>query len=223
MLPSANSTKLSRFLLFLSLSITVCSLTANPSWTTNSDIKAGKFSLMWLGTLTVCNNGAYVNASYYQTTYSSAFSTAPNVGVAIPSIDIATPPSLMLWKVNLPQSSNQTHIKINMNYVSTAFKTFKISYIAVSGTLSYLKVDYMELAEANINPLVAGAGTRAVQSFITLHITIDSTHTLSIIPYLSGLKITSGSGDRGFALTLGKKDNTSLYFNATCYGTTTVT
>lgn len=35
-----------------------------------------------------------------------------------------------------------------MNYVTTGFKTFKIGYIAISGSLTYLKVDYMNLGEA---------------------------------------------------------------------------
>jgi hypothetical protein len=90
-----------------------------------------------------------LNASNYWQPYARSFTSAPNVGVAIPTIDITPPapnPGLMLWKVNLPQSTNQTHIRITMNYVSTFFRTFKISYIAVAGSLSYLKVDYFEVA-----------------------------------------------------------------------------
>ena len=110
-----------------------------------------------------------------------------------------------------------------MNYVNTLFKLFKISYIAVSGTLTYLKVDYFEVAQANINPLTVGAGTRVVQSNINLHITINSSSVLSIIPYLSGLKISSTGGDWGFSLTFSKNTDTNIFYNATCYGTSTVT
>ncbi len=138
---------------------------------------------------------------------------APNVGVAISTIDISPTPTSMEWKVNLPDSANTATLKISMNYISTQFQTFKVAYISVASTLSYLKVDYVELTFAT--GIATGTGVRLVQSNFNLHITIDSTHKLSIIPYLSGLKIATTSGDYSFGLTFAKNTNTNVLYNAT--------
>lgn len=108
-------------------------------------------------------------------------------------------------------------------YVSTAFRTFKVSYLAVAGNLNYLKVDYLEVGEASLGPLLNGAGTRSITNIKNLGITVNSASNLSIIPYVSGLKINSTSSARQFQITFAKNNNTSVFWTATCYGATTVT
>jgi hypothetical protein len=127
----------------------------------------------------------------------------------------------MEWKVNLPDSANTATLGIKMNLISTQFQTFKVAYIAVASTLSYLKVDYVELYFSTTG-IAAGSGYRISQSNFNLHITIDSTHTLSIIPYLSGLKIGATSNDYAFGLTFAKNTNTNIFYNATVEGSTKV-
>ena len=94
------------------------------------------------GTITISSNGSPYG-SYYETTYSTSFTTAPSVVLSIPTIDISlTPPSLLLWKVNLPQVTNLTHLKVSMNHLSIAWRNFKVSYLGFIG-LNYLKTDFI--------------------------------------------------------------------------------
>jgi hypothetical protein len=123
----------------------------------------------------------------------------------------------MLWKANLPQSTNTTHFKLSLPYVSTAFKAYKISYLAVIGTLSFLKVDYMNPAEAELGPILAGAGTRSATGFKSINIGINLNSNVSIIPYLSGLKISTTTNVRAFSLTFSKHNSSGIIWNATCY------
>ena len=116
-----------------------------------------------------------------------------------------------------------THFKLSAIYVSTRFITFKVSYLAVSSTLSYLKVDYLEVGEAFLGPLLNGQGMRTITNLKTLGITVNSNNSMSIIPYVSGLKINSTSTAREFQITFAKNNDNSVYWTATCYGATTVT
>ena len=127
----------------------------------------------------------------------------------------------MEWKVNLPQSTNQTHLKINMNYLTTSFNTFKVGFISVSGSISYLKVDYRELTFST--GIAAGIGDRSTSGNFNLNIVINSTHDLSLIPYISGLKISTTSGDYKFGLIFTKNNDTNVLYNATVSGSTQVT
>lgn len=87
-----------------------------------------------------------------------------------------------------------TTFKLNMLYGTIAFRTFRVSYLAVAGTLSYLKVDYLEVAEASLGPLLSGQGQRSITNIKNLGITVNANSNLSIIPYVSGLKISPGTG-----------------------------
>lgn len=127
-------------------------------------------------------------------------------------IDATTGQLTIDFKFNLPQSTNTTHFKVTSYYGTPAYKNFKVAYIAVAGSITYLKVDYKAMTFSA--GIAIGTGDRIVQSNIPLAITVDATHKLSIIPYISGLKMASTSGDFSFALTFAKDTNTNILYNA---------
>ena len=150
----------------------------------------------------------------YTSTYTTAFTSDPNVGVAIPTIDVAPTQLWLNYKVNLPQSTNRTHIKITMNYIDTPFKNFRVTFLAVIGTLTYLKVDYISMNNFTTT-LNTGSGVRSDVGNFNLGITVNAANTLSIIPYLSGLKVYTTGTDYAFGLTFTKNTNNNLIYNAT--------
>jgi hypothetical protein len=127
----------------------------------------------------------------------------------------------MDWKVTLTQPANLTTLKLTMNYITTAFRTFRASYIAVDSIMTAMKVDYMEITFST--GIATGSGARSVTGVFNMAITVDATHTLVITPFLTGLKIAAASLDFSFGLTFAKNTNTSISYTASVDGTNLVT
>ena len=147
------------------------------------------------------------------------------MALGIPNIDVPSNYLSVLYKLNLPQSGNTTHIKINMHYSSFPYKSFKVMYLAISSSVNYLKVNYKEFTSNEIlslNTVPTGSSTRIVQGNFNLYVTVDSSSSLVIIPFVTGLRIYSNAGDYQFSITFTKNNDTNIFFNATCYMTTTV-
>ena len=63
--------------------------------------------------------------------------------------------------------------------------------MAVSGSLDFLKVDYMETNESRIYPLTNGYGPRYVEQVRDFSAGIIAMNNPIIVPYISGIKMTS--------------------------------
>lgn len=59
-------------------------------------------------------------------------------------MDTITNTPTIAWKAVLIQT-NRTHITIKAEYTKMTFKSMKVSYLAVSKNLDYLKFDYLEI------------------------------------------------------------------------------
>lgn len=84
-----------------------------------------------------------------------------------------------------------------MNLVSIAWNNFKVSYIATDSSLSYFMINYIDKS-FTAQPVVSGTGSRTYGSYFTLSSPIDDTHDISILPFLTGIKISTAGGGFSF-------------------------
>jgi hypothetical protein len=60
-------------------------------------------------------------------------------------MDVRDPSSYLEYLVNIANPGNWYILSISMNYIATNWQNFKVSYIAIGGSITFLQVDYMKL------------------------------------------------------------------------------
>lgn len=108
-----------------------------------------------------------------------------------------------------------------MNYVSVSWASFKISYIAIDTSFSFLKVSYLSPTYTTQN-VASGSGSRTYTADYDTSITFDSTHDLSIIPFMTGIKAGSSSLQYSYGLTFSKLNNSHISYSLTAGGDTLI-
>ena len=76
----------------------------------------------------------------------------------------------------------------------TNWKTFKVSYIVVDTAFTMVRVDYFAVTDPpNVN---TGTGERSYSGTFDLNIgSVDTSHEISIIPFIVGLDCHSSQGN----------------------------
>jgi hypothetical protein len=80
-----------------------------------------------------------------------------------------------------------------MNIVTITWNNFKVSYIATDSSLSYVMVNYIDKT-FTAQSVATGTGSRIYDNYFAISRSVDITHNISVIPYVTGLKISTTSG-----------------------------
>ncbi len=80
-----------------------------------------------------------------------------------------------------------------MNLVTIAWNNFKVSYIATDSSLSYVMVNYID-KNFTFQSVATGSGSRIYSNYFAISQSVDVAHNISVIPYITGLKINTTSG-----------------------------
>jgi hypothetical protein len=161
-----------------------------------------------VGIKTIVDSGTHQDLSNdYTYTYNPAFTQDPFTALGIVGMEVLDLHEKHLkYKVNIPNYTSFTELTVRMNFpAETAWRYFKVSYIAIDKAFTTLKVDYLEIT--NPPNVDTGVGTRTCTGDFNLNIgplQIDHTHT--IIPLLVGIDSTSVAGEHTALWTLSLKD-----------------
>lgn len=174
------------------------------TWSGTSQIQAGYKNI-------VLNQVHQRSDNLYTYTYSPAFSTTPFTALGIIDFE-ATDLHVYSIKylVNIPNYMSSSNMQILMNYPSgTAWRSFKVSYIAIDSAFTSLKVDYF--AVSNPSNIGSGIGSRSYSGIFNFNIGfVDVSHRISIMPLLVGLTATSVNGQHAVALQTTLKNSYSI-------------
>ena len=108
-----------------------------------------------------------------------------------------------------------------MNLITVAWNKFKVSYIATDPSLSYVMVNYIDKS-FTAQAVAAGTGTRIYDSYFAISRSVDISHDISVIPYVTGLKTSTTSGF-SFQIETAKFNSSHIYYKIYVNGTATVT
>lgn len=152
----------------------------------------------------------------YVVIYDHPFTNPPQTAVAVCGMEVSQYNTYVDFLVNLADPGNLYKLSIYMRYTWMVWKTFKVSYIAVGPSVAFLQVDYMFVNTSGtiIGDGGNGQGFRVFSSSQNLNIMIDTTHNLSLMPYLCGVKIYDNQSTFSFGLIISLGDSKSIYFNA---------
>lgn len=113
-------------------------------------------------------------------------------------------------------------MKIKMVYASAmSWKTFKVSYMAINPSMTYIKTDYF--SQSNPLNVSFASGERQLVGNQALANPVDSTHDISIIPLLVGLNISSADATYQMSWQTKLSNNTHISYTLKVKGWTKIT
>lgn len=95
--------------------------------------------------------------------------------------------------LNIQDFTNTNKLQIMMNLVSVNWNNFKVSYIATDSSLSYIIVNYIDKT-FTAQSVATGIGARIYDNYFALSQSVDMSHDISVIPYVTGLQLSTAAG-----------------------------
>jgi hypothetical protein len=108
-----------------------------------------------------------------------------------------------------------------MNILTTSWRQFRASYIAIDVVFNQLRVDYFSIS--SLTNVTRGTGLRSYIGVFTFNIpAVNMAHKISIIPLLIGIDCHAINGEHTFYWTSSLRTANSINYNISADRTTQI-